>query len=120
MASASEVIDLTLSSDDSVHESGYESSDAGPPDIDIGQTAKLKLLVAIGHVPEARLRQVLVKLVQKDPMIEQALMEEFFTVTKRSREVIERWEICANCKEEFDASQDRHKEECTFHTGTCA
>lgn len=114
---ASEVIDLTVSSDESDQDSGDNGSDEGGQPVEVEAPTTTQLLVAIGHVPEARLREVISKVVQEDPNIEYALMQEFFTVKKRSREVIERWEICANCREEYDASQDQDDEECSYHPG---
>ena len=113
---SAEVIDLTAvsDSDDSEYHTDEETSDEGGEVSD----PTVRLLTAVGHVPEARLRQILIKVIQEDPSFERALWKEFFVEKKRTREVVERWEVCANCKEEYDASEDRGDEECAFHPGT--
>ena len=115
---SAEVIDLTAvsdsDSDDSEHDTDDETSDEGRQVSDL----TVRLLAAVGHVPEARLRQIVIKVIQEDPSFERALSKEFFVEKKRTREVVERWDVCANCKEEYDAGKDRDDEECAFHPGT--
>lgn len=116
---SAEVIDLTAVSDDSEHDTDDETSEEVGEAFQVSDST-VRLLTAVGHVPEARLRQILIKVIQEDPSFEKALLKEFFVEKKRTREVVERWEVCANCKEEYDAGEDRDDEECAFHPGTSA
>jgi len=102
-----EVIDLTLD----------DSSDEGEPAVLVDDVSRTHLLAAIDTVPELRLRHVITKLVNEDPAVERALLRELVTVKKRTRAMMPRWEICQNCEEEFDVSEARDDEECTYHTG---
>ena len=104
-----EIIDLTL--DDSSDELEEE------PGVHVDYVPRTLLHDAIDTVPESRLRQIIKNLVDEDPAVERAVLEELVTVKKRTREIISRWEICANCEEEFDVSEPRDDEECTYHTG---
>jgi hypothetical protein len=105
-----EVIDLTL--DDS-------SDEEGVPTFYVEDVSRTQLHDAIDNVSESRLRQVMKNLVDEDPAIGAAVLDELMTVRKRTREVVSRWETCANCEEEFDVSTAREDEECTYHTGIC-
>jgi hypothetical protein len=99
-----DVIDLTLSS----------SEEEEVDDVSLTQ-----LHIAITTVPEARLREVVAKLVDSDHAVQQAMLEELVTVKKRTRAAAPRYEICFNCREEFDASEDREEHECCYHPGMC-
>lgn len=107
----SDVIDLTVSS------GSDESSNEGEPAVHVNAASKSQLHIAIDTVPESRLRYVLKILVDKDPAVERAVLKELVTVKKRTNVVMPRWEICANCEEEFDVSQRRDDEECMYHSG---
>jgi len=112
MAEAVDVIDLTLDSD--------SSDEEGQPAIygNLNDVPRAHLLAAIDTVPESRLRQIIKKLVDEEPAFERALLDELVTVKKRTHEAMSRWGICDNCEEEFDVSELRYEEECTYHTGT--
>lgn len=105
---AESVIDLTLD----------DSSDEEDPVVDVDEASRTQLRTAIDTVPESRLRQIMRKLVDADLEIERAVLMELVTVNKRSRAVMTRWEVCANCEEEFDLSEARDNEECIYHTGS--
>jgi hypothetical protein len=109
----SDVIDLTLSSDSD----DKESSDEGEPAVHVNAASKSQLHTAIDTVPESRLRNVLRRLVDKDAAVERAMLKELVTIKKRTNVVMPRWEICANCEEEFDVSQRQDDEECMYHPG---
>jgi uncharacterized protein YgiB involved in biofilm formation len=98
-----DIIDLTVSSD---HE-------------DIDDASLSQLHVAIANVPEARLRKIVDKLVDNDRAVRHALLKELVTVKKQTRKAVPRYETCVNCREEFDASEDRDKDECCYHPGKC-
>jgi hypothetical protein len=98
----SDVIDLTVSSD---HE-----------DVDFSLT---QLRRAIAAVSEVRLRAIVVKLVDNDLAVRRAMLKELVTVKKRKHAPVPRYEICVNCRKEFDASQDRERGECCYHPGKC-
>lgn len=100
----SNVIDLTLSSDN---------------EEDADEVSLTQLKIAITTVQEARLREVITKLVENDRAVQRALLKEFVTVKKRARAVVPRYETCVNCREEFDASGDREEDECCYHPGKC-
>jgi hypothetical protein len=63
------------------------------------------------------------KLVQALPAAENALLAELVTTkpkrknAERDSEVVSRWEVCSNCREEFDMSKERDEEECLYHSG---
>jgi len=114
----SDVIDLTLSSDP--ESANGSSEDEGEPAVNVNAASKLQLHTAIDTAPESRLRHVLKRLIDKDPAVERAVLKVLVTVKKRTRVVMPRWEICANCREEFDASKRRDDEECTYHLGVFA
>lgn len=97
------VIDLTGTSD---HEN--EAID----DVSVTQ-----LHIAIATVPEIRLREVVAKLVDEDRTIQRAVFAQLVTATRQTRAVVPRYEICANCGDEFDVSDDREEDECTYHPG---
>jgi hypothetical protein len=99
-----DVIDLTLSSD---HEE------------DVDDVSVAQLHVAITTVPEARLRQVVAKLVDSDRAVRRAMLKEFATVKKPKRVVVPRYETCASCREVFDVNEDREEDECSYHPGKC-
>ncbi|KII89662.1 hypothetical protein PLICRDRAFT_158759 [Plicaturopsis crispa FD-325 SS-3] len=109
-----DVIDLTNDSDN-------EEQNAKPGMDDISRT---QLHVAIATVPETRLREIVAKLVDTIPAVGNAFLKEL--VTKRahtelragcSRSPVPRWEICANCEEEYDMSVEREDDECCYHPG---
>jgi len=110
MAEAADVIDLTL--DDSSDEEGQPAVHGNLNDV-----PRAHLLAAIDTVPELRLRQIIKKLVDEEPAFERALLDELVAVKKRTHEAMSRWGICDNCEEEFDVSELRYEEECTYHTG---
>jgi hypothetical protein len=89
----------------------------------VSATAKAQLQVAIANVDEARLRTIVAKLVQALPPAENALLAELVTTkpkrknAERDSEVVSRWEVCSNCREEFDMSKERDEEECLYHSG---
>lgn len=97
------VIDLTSSSDDETE-----------PIDDISVT---QLHVAIATVPEIRLREVVTKLVDENRTVQRAVFAQLVTFSKQTRAVVPRYEICINCEEEFDVSDNREEDECTYHPG---
>lgn len=99
-----DVIDLTLSSD---HEE------------DVDDVSLTQLHVAISTVPEARLRQIVAKLVDSDIAVRRAMLKELVMVKKQTRVVVPRYETCVSCREVFDANEDREEDECCYHPGKC-
>ncbi|KAF7375263.1 hypothetical protein MSAN_00413000 [Mycena sanguinolenta] len=77
--------------------------------------SRAQLRDAILRVPEARLRRVLVDLIDTVPAVYHALARELVTVSPTTRVVVPRWERCANCGETYDVNDS--EEECTFHPG---
>ncbi|KDQ59083.1 hypothetical protein JAAARDRAFT_651962 [Jaapia argillacea MUCL 33604] len=135
-----EVIDLTLLTDSSDEsEVDEEESDSGT--MESSQYAeepldgphREQLHVAIGAVPELRLRELVTRLCDHVPTVERAFFKELVVVReledevaeevkkygnrKRVREVAPLWEPCANCEEEFDTNEEREEGECEFHPG---
>jgi hypothetical protein len=111
-----DVIDLTsLSSDDDI--SGNENEESIPDHV------RAQLQVAISTAPETRLRAIVTKLSSRIPEMERALIRELVTIpsagtTKDAKKnVTLRWEICGNCREDFDVSKKRRDGECLYHHG---
>ena len=103
-----EVLDLT-----------HLSSDSEEPSVSTARNKK-KLQAAITTVSEARLRAIVAKLARSLPAAERVLLQELVTSKPRqgkTQRIIQRWEVCANCGNEFDMSQDRESGECSYHSG---
>jgi len=127
-----EVIDLTLSdsendsgdSDDSQSSSSGDDSgsDAGVVEVEIhlGDESRAQLQSAIASVSATRLREVLKGLVETDQAVEIALTRELVTVQRGTKRVVPRWEVCANCAEEYEVNEGREDDECAFHPGESA
>ncbi|KAJ6577500.1 hypothetical protein B0H19DRAFT_875417, partial [Mycena capillaripes] len=81
------------------------------------EASRAQLRAAILMVPEARLRHVLVGLVDTVPAVYHALARELVVVSRTTRVVVPRWETCGNCGETYDVNADEGEEECTFHPG---
>ena len=120
----SEVIDLTSLSDSDAEniERRVETDDSEGAEIEIALSAetRIQLRTAIATISEARLRRLLSRLVETDITIEAALSKELLTSPGRSRNVVPRWEICANCNEEYDTnvqSRNALAAVCVFHPG---
>ncbi|KAJ7433731.1 hypothetical protein FB451DRAFT_1471828 [Mycena latifolia] len=112
-----EIIDLTGEATESENgEAGYDEERYDPSSDGPDEASRAQLHAAIYAVPEARLRHVLVGLVDTVPAVYRALARELVTVSPVSRVVIPRWETCANCGETYDMNADEG-EECTFHPG---
>ncbi|KAF8207041.1 hypothetical protein K438DRAFT_1576887 [Mycena galopus ATCC 62051] len=105
-----EIIDLTGETTASEDAEEYEEDDGDDP-------SRAQLRDAIFRVPEARLRHVLVNLVDTVPAVYHALARELVAVSPTTRVVVPRWETCANCGETYDVNADEGEEECTFHPG---
>jgi len=109
-----EIIDLTgetTASEDG--EEGYGQEDEDGPN----EASRAQLRAAIYRVPEARLRHVLVGLVDTVPAVYYALARELVAVNPTTRVVVPRWETCANCGETYDVNSHDGEEECVFHPG---
>ncbi|KAF9443497.1 hypothetical protein P691DRAFT_679399 [Macrolepiota fuliginosa MF-IS2] len=120
-----EVIDLTAISESSSEE-GDEStngpfpsndSDASEVEIDLNEETRSQLKNVINTVSAARLRQVLVELIDTEQAVEIALTREFVTLDRESHSIVPRWETCQNCKEDYDVNTEREEGECEFHPG---
>ncbi|KAG5644658.1 hypothetical protein DXG03_008040 [Asterophora parasitica] len=85
--------------------------------VPVDNSTRAQLREVIASVNEERLRQVLTRLVDTVPAVENALLRELVTLKRKSQSVISRWEICSNCEEEFDMETEREEEECSFHPG---
>lgn len=124
-----EVIDLTELTESSEDENGSDSGGSSAygtrslsgeesvVEIPIDDVSRAQLHAAISTVSEVRLRQVLAGLINTTPAVEEALMREFVTVKRKTRDVVPRWETCLNCDEEYDVDEERTETECVFHPG---
>lgn len=127
-SSGPEVIDLTglsESSEGSDEEDGSSensssqgSSNDDEEELAINELSRVQLHDAISTVNESRLRQILSNLVETIPAVEVALTTELVTRKRKTREIVSRWETCANCDQDFDVNEEREDEECIFHPGT--
>ncbi|KAG1722569.1 hypothetical protein EDB19DRAFT_1767334 [Suillus lakei] len=72
---------------------------------------------AVDAMTEARLRKIVIKLADRIPAFKSALMKEAMVVNGKKRKAVPRWDVCANCKEEYDVSDERDDEECCYHSG---
>ena len=125
-----EVIDLTLSdvseSDEDEEEVELQQrsdspggeSDASEIEITLGETTRSQLQNAIATVSEARLRTILSRLVQTELAVEISLTRELVTIKRGSQDVVQRWEACRHCDDEYDTNTAREDDECIFHPGT--
>ncbi|KAF8644743.1 hypothetical protein AX16_008298 [Volvariella volvacea WC 439] len=107
------------SHDDRDDDDEDDDGDDGDSEVEIPLTLETRehLKNAISNVSEARLRQVLIELVDTDQAVEAALMKEFVTIKRKSRDLIPRFEFCSNCEAEFDVDGPRSETECVFHPG---
>lgn len=85
-------------------------------EIPVDATARAKLRLAISSVSEAKLRQMILDLVDSVPAAEEALLRELITVQRDTRAVVARFETCANCDQEYDVGVE-NEENCCFHPG---
>lgn len=120
-----EVIDLTGLSSDSGSEdeevtneelSGQEDDEDGE-ELDMDDTTRKALHIAIATAPSPRLRQVVALLVDSSPDFELAAARHLVTRKGRAQKSIPRYDLCANCLEEYDTRAERMDEECIFHPG---
>ncbi|KAJ6468334.1 hypothetical protein C8R45DRAFT_838017 [Mycena sanguinolenta] len=108
-----EIIDLTgetTASEDEREGYGKETENGHNND-----ASRAQLRDAILRVPEARLRHVLVDLIDTVPAVYHALARELVTVNPTTRVVVPRWETCTNCGETYDVNDV--EEACSFHPG---
>jgi len=125
-----EVIDLTLSdASESEDEEELEEqlqqrsdspggdSDASEIEITLDQTTRSQLQNAIANVSETRLRDIISRLVQTELALEICLTRELVTIKRGSQEVVQRWEVCRHCDDEYDINTAREDDECIFHPG---
>ncbi|KAF8879310.1 hypothetical protein CPB84DRAFT_1852126 [Gymnopilus junonius] len=125
-----EVIDLTGLSDSSESEGDHEvdeidgneelsdvESDDSEIEITLNENTRSQLQKAIATVSESRLRELLSILVESEITIEAALTRELVTLKRGTQDIVPRWEMCANCEEEYDTNTFREDGECIFHRG---
>ncbi|KAF9468177.1 hypothetical protein BDZ94DRAFT_1247374 [Collybia nuda] len=122
-----EVIDLTGLTESSEgsneednssdHSSSQGSSSIYEGGVAVNESSRAQLHDAISTVSEGRLRQILKSLVETIPAVEIALMGELVARKRKTREVVPRWETCANCDQDFDVHEEREDDECIFHPG---
>lgn len=108
----------TEHSDSSVQEdedTSYSDEDGVDEALLSDPNVRDKLRAAILAVPDERLRRIVLDLVRRVPEAERALYKELLAV--HHRELVQRWETCDKCGEEFDANEERSTGECQFHPG---
>lgn len=82
-----------------------------------GAVSHEELKNAVDCMTEARLRKIVIKLADRIPAFRSALVKEAIVVSGKKRKAVPRWDVCANCEEEYDVSDERDEEECRYHTG---
>ncbi|KAG2122764.1 hypothetical protein DEU56DRAFT_831229 [Suillus clintonianus] len=82
-----------------------------------GAVSHEELKNAVDSMTEARLREIVMRLADKIPALRSALMKEAVVVSGKKRKAVPRWNVCANCEEEYDVSDERDDEECRYHSG---
>jgi hypothetical protein len=116
-----EVIDLTLSDGSSeggserTEESDEEStsdSEHSDDDVVVDANTRVEVRNVVATLPEDRLREIMLHLIERVPAVEYAMTREFVT-RKRKKELIP----CANCDEEYDEYSSRQAGECMIHPG---
>lgn len=121
-----EIIDLTAMSESSSEEeedgiangSHFENdSDASEVEIHLNEETRSQLRNIINTISAARLRQVLIELIDTEQPVEIALTREFVTLNRETHSIVPRWETCQNCEEEYDTNTEREEGECQFHPG---
>lgn len=111
------VIDLTLTEDTSSNSEDEDAPEEHVPVAHINIETRTKLHAAIDTIPLENLRKLVIKLANKHPDLEKELCEELLTVRRRTREIVQRWETCKNCEQEFDVNSKRKHDECRYHPG---
>lgn len=121
-----EVIDLTAISESSSEDeedgtangpSLENDSDASEVEIHLNEETRSQLKNVINTVSAARLRQVLIELIDTEQAVEIALTREFVTLNRETHNIVPRWETCQNCEEDYDINTEREEGECEFHPG---
>jgi len=115
-----EVIDLTKLSDegsDHDEESEQEGSESEDSDDDVvvDEHTRVQLRQIVATLPENKLREIMLNLIEQVPAVEYAMTREFVTL-KRKQEDPE-LVLCAKCNAEFDVNGERDAEECMVHPG---
>ncbi|KAG2075372.1 hypothetical protein BDR04DRAFT_1091552 [Suillus decipiens] len=88
------------------------------PTSDEGVAVSLEELEnAVDRMTQARLRKIIIRLADRIPAFRSALVKEAMVVSDKKRKAVPRWDICANCKKEYDVSSERDEEECCYHSG---
>ncbi|KAG2145352.1 uncharacterized protein EDB93DRAFT_1151899 [Suillus bovinus] len=72
---------------------------------------------AVDSMTNARLRKIMIRLADRIPAFRSAFVKEAMVVNGKKRKAVPRWDVCANCKEEYDISGERDDEECCYHSG---
>jgi hypothetical protein len=82
-----------------------------------GAVSREELEDTVDGMTESRLRKIVIMLADRIPAFRSALVKEAMVVSGKKRKAVPRWDVCANCKEEYDVSGKRDDEECCYHPG---
>ncbi|KAG2348062.1 hypothetical protein BDR05DRAFT_996358 [Suillus weaverae] len=82
-----------------------------------GAVFREELENAVDGMTDARLRKIVIRLADRILAFRSALVKEAMVVSGKKRKAVPRWDVCANCKEEYDISGERNDEECCYHSG---
>ncbi|EIN04053.1 hypothetical protein PUNSTDRAFT_77150 [Punctularia strigosozonata HHB-11173 SS5] len=98
-------------SHDERHSDGVEVDEEEPLDA----PSLERLREAVVSVPEKTLREIVLDLIEDMPSVGHALFKELVTV--QHGELVQRWEICRKCGDDFDVSATQVEGSCQFHPG---
>ncbi|KAG1770945.1 hypothetical protein EDD22DRAFT_864574 [Suillus occidentalis] len=74
-----------------------------------GSVSYEELENAVYGMTEARLRKIVIRLADRIPAFRSALVKEAIVVSGKKRKAVPRWDVCANCEEEYEVSDEREE-----------
>ncbi|KAG1722570.1 hypothetical protein EDB19DRAFT_1884365 [Suillus lakei] len=82
------------------------------------EVSREELQKVVDGMTEARLRKIVIRLANKTLALRSALVKEAMVVHGKERQASPgQWDVCANCGEEYDMTDEGDDDECDYHTG---